>query len=77
MPDHDQSGRNTDADLMQSARFELPHRRGQLKPSPYGSLGVILVGLRITKINLYAVPQIACYIPAEAAHGLGNTWCAK
>ena len=74
MPDHDQSGCNTDADLMQSARFELSDRRGELKPSPYRPLGVILVGLGITKINLHAVPQIACYIPAEVAHGLGDTF---
>ena len=50
------------------------HRRDQLKPSPYRPLGVVLMGLRITKIHEDAVAHISGDEPAELAHGLGDTF---
>ena len=48
---HDQPGCNSDPGLQESARLERGHRRDQLKPRPYRSLGVVLMRLRIAKIH--------------------------
>jgi hypothetical protein len=68
----DESCCNADPDLLRSARLEPSHRRNQLKPSPYGSFGVVLMGVRIAKVHEDAIPQISGDEPAEAAHGLGD-----
>ena len=69
---HDEAGCNADPDLLSSARLEPSHRRNQLKPSPYRSLGVVLMGVRIAKVHKDAIPQISGDEPAEVAHGLGD-----
>ena len=74
MPDHDHSGCNTDPDLLRSTRLEPSHSRNQLKPSPDRSLGVVLMGMRITKVHKDAIPHISGDEPAEVAHGLGDAF---
>src|SRR6266436_2148184 len=71
---HDESGCNADPDLLWSARLEPSQRRNQLKPSPYRSLGVVLMGLRIAKVHEDAIPQISGDEPAEVAHNLGDAF---
>jgi hypothetical protein len=70
--DHDQAGCNADAGLQRSAGLEPGHRRDQLQPSPYGPLGVILVGLGIAKIHEDAVAHVFRHEPVEATHDLGE-----
>ena len=48
------------------------HSRDQLKPCPYRPLGVVLMGLRIAKIDEHTVAHIFRHEPAEAAHRLGD-----
>src|SRR5262249_58104551 len=73
---HDQSGCNTNPDLLESVRVEPSHCGNQLKPSPYCSLGVVLMGLRIAKVHEDAIPDIPADEPAEAAHRLGDALLA-
>src|SRR5262249_54859797 len=56
--------------LLGSARLEPTNRHNQLEPSPYRSLGVVLMGPRIAKVHEDAVPYISGDEPAEVAHGL-------
>src|SRR5215471_2313291 len=74
VPDHDHSGCNTDPDLLRSTRLEPSNYRNQLKPSPDRSLGIVLVGMRITKVHKDPIPQISGDEPAEVAHGLGDAF---
>src|SRR5262249_36644726 len=71
---HDQSGCNTNPDLLESVRVEPSHCGNQLKPSPYCSLGVVLMGLRIAKVHEDAIPDISGDEPAEVAHSLGHAF---
>src|SRR5262245_61001036 len=48
--DHDQAGGNAYAGLQGSAGIQSANRLDQLQPCPYRSLGVVLVGLRITEV---------------------------
>src|SRR5262249_46725702 len=74
VPDHADSGCNTDPDLLRSMRLEPSNSRNQLKPSPYGSLGVILMGMRIAKVHEDTTPHISGDEPAEVVHGLGDAF---
>jgi hypothetical protein len=53
-------------------RPEFAQRPYQFQPSPYRSLGVVLMGLRISKIDEYAVTQILRHEPAETTHDLSG-----
>src|SRR6516165_3164723 len=61
-------------DLLRSTRLEPSNYRNQLKPSPDRSLGVVLMGMRITKVHKDAIPHISGDEPAEVAHGLGDAF---
>jgi hypothetical protein len=74
VPDHDHSGCNTNPDLLWGTRLEPSNDRNQRKPSPYSSLGVVLMGMRITKVHKDTVPHISGHEPTEAVHGLGDTF---
>src|SRR5262249_6574593 len=67
---HDQSGCDANPNLLESVRVEPSHCGNQLKPSPYRSLGVVLMRLRIAKVHEDAIPNISGDEPAELAHGL-------
>ena len=49
-----------------------PTARDQLQPRAHGSLGVILVGLRIAEVDEDAVAHVLRYEAAEATYGLRN-----
>ena len=49
--DDNKSGGNTDPRLQRRARFQCSHGRDQIECGSNRSLRVVLVGLRITKIN--------------------------
>ena len=49
--DDNEAGGNSDARLRRRARLQCPHRRNQFKRRSNRTLGVVLVRLRITKIN--------------------------
>ena len=44
------------------------------KPCPHGSLGVVLMRLRIAEIDEHAVAHVLRDEPTEAAHGLGDAF---
>ena len=71
---HNQTGGNADTGLQRRARLEFAHRRDQLQPRPYRPLGVVLMGLRIAKIDEDAVAQVLRHEPAEAAHDLSDAF---
>ena len=52
--------------------FNRGNRYDQLQPCPYCSLGVILMSLRIAKIDEDAVTHIFGHEAAEALDGLGD-----
>jgi hypothetical protein len=72
--DHDQSGCNTNPDLQGGARVEPSHSRSQIKASPYSSLGVVLVGVRIAKVHEDTIPQIAGDKTTELAYGFRDAF---
>jgi hypothetical protein len=51
----------------------LTDNTNQLQPGPHRALGVVLVGLRIAKINECPVAHVFRHKPAEALYGLGDT----
>jgi hypothetical protein len=51
-----------------------PATRDQSDPSPYRSLGVVLLSLWIAKIQKDAVPHISGDETAEIVHGLGDAF---
>jgi hypothetical protein len=70
--DHDQSGCNTDPDLLRSRRLEPSNYRNQLKPGLDGSLRVVLMGMRITEVHEDTIPHISGDEPTEVVHGLSD-----
>ena len=50
--------------------LQTAYGRDQLQPRPHGALCVVLVRLRITEIDQYAVAHVLRYEAAEAQHGL-------
>src|SRR5262249_36384435 len=77
MPDHDHSGCNTDPDLLRGTRLELSNYRNQLKASPYRSLSVVLVGMRVTKVNEDTIAHISGDETAEVAHGFRDAFLIR
>jgi hypothetical protein len=67
---HHKASSDADAGLKQSTRFQPTHRLDQLQPRPDGSLGVVLMGLRIPEVDQYAVAHVLRYEPTETLHGL-------
>src|SRR5262249_13285622 len=70
--DYDEPGCNADACLQQRARLQPAHRADQRQPCAHGSLCVILMRLRVTKIDEHAVAEISGHEPAEASYSLGD-----
>jgi len=55
-------------------RFECDHRRDQLQPGTHRPFGVILMGLRIAKVDKHAVAQILRNKTAETVHRFGDAF---
>jgi hypothetical protein len=72
--DDNEPGRNADTGLQGSVRLERTDDTNQFQPSAHGPLRVVLMRLRIAKINQHAVAHVFRHEPAEAAHGLGNAF---
>ncbi len=71
--DHHEPG--CDADTYRKGRAggagELRHRLNQSKPGLYGTLGVMLVCLRITKIRKHSITHILCDEPPISLDQIG------
>src|SRR5262249_43133767 len=65
---HEPSG-DANTGLQSSRRLECNHCCNQLQPGTHCALGVILMGLRVAKVDKHAVPQILRHEAAEATHG--------
>src|SRR5262249_28791973 len=68
VPDHDQTGCNTNTDLLRRMRLEASNYRNQLEPGPYGSFGVVLMGMRITKVHEDTIPHVSGDETTEVVH---------
>jgi hypothetical protein len=55
-------------------RLEASNYRNQLEPGPYGSFGVVLMGMRITKVHEDTIPHVSGNEPTEVVHGLGDAF---
>ena len=53
-------------------QLDRGHRVDQCKPGTDGSLGIILVCLRIAEIDEYAVAHVLGYEAAKVTHRLGD-----
>ena len=58
----------------EALRLQAADRSDHLQSRPYRSLGVVLMGLRVAEIHEHAVAHVLRYEPAEAMHGLGDTF---
>src|SRR6516165_4382252 len=68
--DDNEPGRYAKEGLQRSVCLDRRYRCDQLQSGAHRSLGIILVGLGIAKINKHAVAKILRHESAEAAHGL-------
>ena len=56
--DHDQAGRDPDADLKRLSDAQLADRLDERQSRPNRAFGIVLVRLRITEIDKYAVAHV-------------------
>jgi hypothetical protein len=72
--DNDQAGGYANTGLQRDERFQLCHRRDQIQPGSYRSLGVVLMRLRIAEVDRHAVAQILRHEATKPAHDLGGAF---
>ncbi len=72
VPDHHQAGGNPNPHLYGLRSRERSNRIDQREAGPNGTLGVILMRLRIAEINQHAVAHIFRDEAPEAAHSIGD-----
>jgi hypothetical protein len=72
--DNDHAGGNANARLQRDARCQPCHRRDQVQPGSYRSFGIVLMRLRIAKIDQYTVALILRYEAARSANVLGGAF---
>ena len=60
-----------------SAGLQSGHRLDQLQPRPYSPLGIVLMGLRIAKVDQNAVAHVLRHEAAEAPHSLGDAFLIR
>ena len=54
--------------------LQATYSSDQLQARPHGSLGVVLMGLRVAEINQHTVAHVLRYEPAEPLHSLGDAF---
>jgi hypothetical protein len=70
--DNHQSGGNADPALKGRMCLHAAYGSYKFKPSPHGSLGIVLVGLGIPEIDQNAIAHVLRHEAAEALHGVGD-----
>src|SRR5215813_4515932 len=70
--DNGQPRGNANTGLQRSGRLECDHRSDHLQPRAHCSIGVILMGLGVAKVDEHAVAEIPRHEPPETSYGFSD-----